>query len=128
MMASFLTSAACAPTATVTASASVPTACSRYPDSLVLVMISSLPLAPVCSDDILFYATHGSRRRERRSLRATSKQSFRPATPAQVGRGRRPTSSLTIQRLADGDELARPLLAELGDLLRRVAENAAAGL
>src|SRR5882724_11436925 len=57
MMASALTSAACAPAATVTVSARAPTVCSRYPDSLVLIMIGSLPLAPVYPDHIVFYAT-----------------------------------------------------------------------
>src|SRR6185312_1904253 len=43
MTASFLTSAACAPAAIVMASASEPAACTRYPDSLVLIMVGSLP-------------------------------------------------------------------------------------
>src|SRR5262249_4507122 len=51
MMASFLTSAAWAPAVIATASARAPAVCSRYPENLVLVMISSLP------DSLLFVQT-----------------------------------------------------------------------
>src|SRR5882724_1048863 len=140
MMASALTSAACAPAATVTASARAPTVCSRYPDSLVLIMIGSLPLAPVCADHIVFYATfelcpQGCHPRESGGPgQATERLPWIPAFAGMTMESGttsvlQPVNPrLTVERLADRHQLAGPLLAQLRDLLRRVAEDAAAGL